>query len=152
MYCLLNGCLSLLSIPVIRHHDQNNLGEGFTYLLILICISIQRIQGRNSEQETGDRNPCREHTGMLPDWLVPHGFLKIFIIQPSATSPGWHCSTVGCPPSAVNHENASIRLAYRPIYWKHFVKWGSLFLADSSMWQVDKNTNQYRDIYHSCRK
>lgn len=54
MYSLLNGCLSLLSVAVIRHHDQNNLGEGLTYLYLFV-FPCQRSSFKESRAGTQSR-------------------------------------------------------------------------------------------------
>lgn len=46
------------------------------------------------------------------------------------------------PPHQSSNKKISHRLAYKPIFWSHFLNQGSLFLDDPSLCQVYKQQNK----------
>lgn len=147
MYCLLNSCLSLLSVAVIRHHDQNNLEEGLTYLFVFPCHRSSFKESRAGTQsrklEAGIH--AENIQGCCLTGLLLLACSKSLLYNPRPPLQGGTTQQWAAPISCQS-KNTSHRLAYRPIWWKHCVNWGFLFLADSNVWQVDKNSNQYSNI------
>lgn len=146
MYCLLYGCFSLLPVAVIIHYDQNNLRKGFTYLLIFPC---HKPSFREAKAGTQSRTV---QTGIHAENMQQYYFSDFLLMAFSAsllynTEPPLQGGTIQSgldpPMSTVNRDNVPNRLAYRSIWWKHFVSWGSFFLDDSSMCQSWQKTNQH---------
>ena len=63
-----------VTIAVIKHHDQSNLGgKGFNWLLMLPNHSSLPKEDRTRTQtgrKPGGRNRCRDHGGVLPTDLL----------------------------------------------------------------------------------
>jgi hypothetical protein len=57
--------------------------------------------------------------------------------------PQWHWPQwVGVGPSHIISQANAFSLAYKPIRWRHFPKWGSLFPDDSSFCKTDRTSKQ----------
>jgi len=75
----------------------------------------------------------RPWNGVTSYWLASHGLFILLLIEPRITCPeGPHPWQAGPSPLI-----PSLKSAYRPILRRHFLDWGSLLSADSSLCRVE---------------
>jgi hypothetical protein len=71
------GVLVRVTIAVMKHHDQKQLGEERVYMAYQ-CSSLKEVRtGTQARQEPGGRSWCRGHGGVLLTELAPHGLLRL---------------------------------------------------------------------------
>lgn len=128
----------LLSV-VIKYYDQNQHGEGRGYFSLWLIVHHPGRPGRKSREEPGDSNSCRGHRGVLFTGLFLTACSACFLIQPRASSTAY--SELSAPVWIMDQENVPQAC---PLWWGHFLSWSSLFQNDSSLCQLDNNTNQHR--------
>lgn len=118
---------------MIKHHDHEQFGEKKDLLHLTTCNPSSRSQGRDSRPEPAGRNWSRGHgikalTGLL---LLPSYSTQNY--QPK----GIISSRELGPPTSIIYQEMRPRLVHRPIWWEHFLSWGSLFQNDSNLGQAD---------------
>jgi hypothetical protein len=135
LYCIL---LATISVSVINHNDQKQLGEkGFISTYTGVTLHYRGKSGKGFRWEPGTRNWSRGHGGVLLPWL-PNGMLSLFshITQ-------WHLPLTlhGLGPLTliINQENDQRALHSSQSCAGHSVFWGSLFSDDSNLYPVDNN-------------
>lgn len=95
---------------------------------------------------TWRQNWSRGYGGVLLMGLLPKGWLLMsestcFIIDLRTSSLGGDTthSDLGLPTSVINQKKKMAhRLPCRPVWWWHFISWGSLFPNDSVLCWVDR--------------
>lgn len=99
---------------------------------------MRRTPSRNSGQKTGGRNRSHGY-GLLTAWLFP-ACSPCRAIYPEMATP-----TVGRAfPYQSLIEKMPHGLVYRPVWWRQFLMWGSLFPDGSSLCQLDKTKTKKR--------
>lgn len=97
-------------------------------------------QGRNTSYEPRGKNWSRRHGGMHLAVLLPLAFSVCFCTQPRANDPLRGGSTyigLGLATSINNQE-----IAYRSIWWRHFLNLGSLFQDDPVLCLLNKEQSE----------
>lgn len=97
-------------------------------------------QGRNTSYEPRGKNWSRCHGGFHLAVLLPMAFSVCFCTQPRANDPPRGGSTyiaLGLATSINNQE-----IAYRSIWWGHFLNLGSLFQDDPVLCLLNKEQSE----------
>jgi hypothetical protein len=145
-------CLSLLSIGMIKPHDQKQLGiKGVMSTTIppiptpppLSQSITEGCQGRSlsrSQETSTEAKTVEEHRF----WACSPGFAQLALLHNLGRPvlgvercPEWE----GPAHSNQRSRKVSHRLAHGPGLWRHFLNWGYLFLDNFSLCQTDKRMN-----------
>lgn len=120
--------------------NKSNLGRKRA----CFCLQLIVYHEWNSRQEFASRVCGR----MLPTGLFPMACSSYFLIQLRTYVP----LTVGW---ALSHQSLikqiSQRFTYRPIWWKYFLNWSSLFPDDPGSVKLTENLTIIGD-YRGCGK
>ena len=103
-------------------------------------FNVKGNQGRNSRQELGGRNWCRGYWSVILIGLILNACSNCFPFncQDDYISSGVVPATVSWAlPHQSSIKNIYHRLAYRPVWWEHFLPRGSLLSMNFSFCQVD---------------
>ena len=87
-----------VSVAVMKHHEQSNLGrKGFLWLALpQHCSSSKEVKtGTQVGQEPGGRSSCRGNEGVLLTGLFPVAYSACVLIAPRPISPEMTPPTVG---------------------------------------------------------
>lgn len=100
---------------------------------------IKGSQGRNSGQEPESRNWNRDHRILLLLALLFMACSVCFLCTAVDHLPGVGTanSGLGCLTLIINQENV-LQGCHRPVLWRHFLSWESLFPHDSSLCLIDR--------------
>ena len=85
------AALVRITIAVMKHHNQRQLGEERVYLAytsISLFILKEVRTGTHTGQEPGDRNQCRNHGQVLLTGFLFMACSACFLVAPRITSPG----------------------------------------------------------------
>jgi hypothetical protein len=100
--------------------------KGFICLTFPYCCSLVKELGAGTQagQGPGGRSWCGGHGRVLLTVLLLMACSAYFHIDPRTTSPGMAPPTMhwALPHQSLIKKNAS-RLAYSPIWWRHFLNW-----------------------------
>lgn len=122
-----NSCLSYVSFAITKHHDQNQYREERVYFNLQLIVPHPG-QELKQGQEPGGSSSWRGHEGVLPnvlllmDWLISLLSYSSQDQQSGSSTIDW--TTPHQPLFKKTHQD----LGHRLIWWKHFHKWGSLFI------------------------
>lgn len=118
-----------------KHYDQEKLREVKIQFTRVHNLSIiQRIEGR--DLNAGSKAESWSNTA---HWLSPYGSAYFLIHQDYLPKGGTAHSVLAPPMPIINQRNVP-RLAYRPIYCRHFLSWGSL--SSNLIWTKLRNKNK----------
>lgn len=116
-----------LCYDMVKHMTKSNLER--TSFISAYSSTSQSINegnqaGTQTGQEPGDRRWCRGH-GRVLFFIVCSAFSLIAFKAPSPES-GTTNSKLGPHTSIISWEDVH-RLVHRPVWWGHFLNWGSFF-------------------------
>lgn len=82
-----------VTVAVIKHHNQKQLGEEKVYSThssTQLIAHHQKQQGQEFKQgkNLGAGNSCRSHGGECCLWTCYHGLLRLLSYEPRTTTPG----------------------------------------------------------------
>jgi hypothetical protein len=101
-------------------------------------VRSHTIEGGQSKSLQAEAEGALEERCLLAcsPWLA-------VLYNPGPYTQGWHCSQWAGPSPSTLKQTLPYRPSYVPVWWGHFLSWGSSYSEDSSLYQVDK-TNQPR--------
>lgn len=124
-------CISLVSIATIKTIIKSNLGKrGLIWL-----THPEKWSSRKGLTRTQGRNWNRNHQVTLLlqtcfSWLARPALLY----YPWPLDHRWNYSqSAGYTPPPLLIKQMAQSLAYRPVWWRHFLSWGSFFSDNSSL-------------------
>lgn len=133
-----------VSIAVVNHHDQNQLGEETVYFISCFVVhhqEKQRLQLKDSNCHRGSEEP------VINGWLFmacSTYFLRAFRTYFSGVAP----PTIG---RTILEQSRTKKMPYRFVYrwivWAHFLNYESLSPNDSNLCQVNKKLATTLDYF-----
>lgn len=145
----LTGCLSLLSVPeekiMIKSNPER---ERFIWRMCLnhsLPSREAKAGGSHADYEPRGRNWSRNRGGILLPALLPMAG-AVWVLRPPRTSrPGVAPPTVWCTIPHQSFIKKMHLLSYlRPVWWKHFLNWVSLFPDNCSLCQAEKTKTKMK--------
>lgn len=122
-YCVV--VLVRVSIAMMKHHDQKQIGEEMVYLAYTSTPQFitKGSQSRNSHREgTWSQELLQKPWRVLLTDLLPMACSACFLMEPRITSPGMAPTTMSW---ALPHQSPVKKLPYSLLLWGHSHSWGS---------------------------
>lgn len=104
--------------------------------LAYVSQSIEGRQGRRNSNLAGSRLVQKPWSKILLSSSLLVAYSVCFLIEFRTTSWAVVSPTCWATPCQSLTKKTSYRLAYSPVWWRDFLKWGSLLSNDSSLCQV----------------
>jgi hypothetical protein len=93
---------------------------------------------------SGSRSWCRSHGGMFLTGLLPLACTACFLVEPRLPAQRWSHPQGAFPPWSLIE-----KMPYSWISWRHFPNWSSFLCDNSSLCQVD---TQSQPVHHLTTK